>query len=76
MAKKTTETGKKNAALLKLDRAGLVKELNEARRELYLLKMKNVAGELKETHQMKLHKKRVSQILTFMTILDTKALSA
>lgn len=66
MAKKTTENGK-NAAIAKLDRAGLVKELNEARRELYLLKMKHVAGELKETHQMKLHRKRVARALTFLS---------
>ena len=66
MAKKTTENGK-NAAIAKLDRAGLVKELNEARRELYLLKMKHVAGELKETHQMKLHRKRVARVLTFLS---------
>jgi ribosomal protein L29 len=75
MAKKTTGAGK-NAALLKLDREGLVKELTEARRELYLLKMKHVAGELKETHQMKLHKKRVSRALTFLKLLEQKALSA
>lgn len=67
MAKKTTETGKKTAALAKLDREGLVKELNEARRDLYLLQMKKVAGELKETHQVKLHKKRVAQALTFLS---------
>lgn len=66
MAKKTTENGK-NAAIAKLDRAGLVKELNEARRELYLLQMKHVAGELKETHQMKLHRKRVARALTFLS---------
>ncbi len=66
MAKKTTETGK-NAALLKLDRAGLVKELNEARRALYLLQMKKVAGELKETHQVKLQKKHVARVLTFLS---------
>ncbi len=75
MAKKTTGAGK-NAALLKLDREGLVKELTEARRELYLLKMKNVAGELKETHQMQLHKKRVARALTFLKLLEQKALSA
>ena len=68
MAKKTTETGK-NADLLKLDRAGLVKELNESRRALYLLQMKKVAGELKETHQVKLHKKHVARVLTFLSAL-------
>lgn len=69
MAKKTTESGKATSALAKLDREGLVKELNEARRELYLLQMKKVAGELKETHQVKLHKKRVAQALTFLSAL-------
>ncbi|MFZ3232569.1 MAG: 50S ribosomal protein L29 [Patescibacteria group bacterium] len=68
MAKKTTETGK-NAALLKLDRAGLVKELNDSRRALYLLQMKKVAGELKETHQVKLHKKHVARVLTFLSVI-------
>lgn len=68
MAKKTTETGK-NAALLKLDRAGLVKELNESRRALYLLQMKKVAGELKETHQVKLQKKHIARVLTFLSVI-------
>lgn len=68
MAKKTTESGKK-AALVKLDRAGLVKELNDARRALYLLQMKKVAGELKETHQVKLHKKHVARVLTFLSVI-------
>jgi ribosomal protein L29 len=69
MAKKTTESGKQVAALAKLDRSGLEKELSEARRELYVLQMKKNAGELKETHQVRLHKKRVARTLTAISAL-------
>lgn len=70
MAKKPTAASKKETAnLAGLDREGLEKELATARRELYLLQMKKVAGELKETHQLRAHKKRVAQALTFLSAL-------
>ncbi len=70
MAQKTAKAGKKaTAALATLDREGLEKELTEARRDLYLLRMKQAAGELKATHEVRLHKNRIARALTFLSAL-------
>jgi ribosomal protein L29 len=72
MAAKKTAAATKNkevANLAGLDQEGLEKELASARKELYLLQMKKVAGELKETHQIRVQKKRVAQALTFLSAL-------
>lgn len=50
-----------------LDRAELQSELEGARRELYILSMKQQLGELKQTHQMKIQRKYIAQISTFLT---------
>lgn len=67
MAQKTAQASKKAPAAL--DREGLEKELAAARRDLYLLKMKQSAGELKETHQVRVHKRRVARALTAISAL-------
>jgi ribosomal protein L29 len=57
---------KDNKALVLLDAEGLKKELNKAKQELYVLKMKHVANELKETHLLKAHKAYVARISTYL----------
>lgn len=67
MAKKTTATNAQ--ALAALDQKGLVKELGNLQREFYLLRMKHVAGELKETHLLKLERKKIARAKTFLNAL-------
>lgn len=50
-----------------LDRSELQTELESARRELYILSMKQQLGELKQTHQMKAQRKYIAQVSTFLT---------
>jgi ribosomal protein L29 len=60
---------KENKALVLLDAEGLRKELSKAEQELYVLKMKHIANELKETHLLKAHKSYVARISTYINAL-------
>lgn len=76
MAPKKTTTSKtasvaterKNLNDLKtLDRSDLARELEAARRELYILTMKKNLGELKQSHLLKAQRQYIAQISTFLT---------
>jgi ribosomal protein L29 len=45
----------------------LVRELESARRELYILTMKKNLGELKQSHLLKFQRQYIAQISTFLT---------
>ena len=64
MAKKKTEGKTAMAAIVKLDRAGLLKELASLQKEFYILEMKHAAGELKETHKLRLESKKIARVQT------------
>ncbi|EKE30091.1 MAG: hypothetical protein ACD_2C00046G0003 [uncultured bacterium (gcode 4)] len=57
---------KDNKALATLDAEGLRKELSKANQDLYVLKMKHLANELKETHLLKAHKSYVARLNTYL----------
>ncbi len=57
---------KDNKKLAALDAAWLAKELKEARQELYVLKMKHIANELKQTHLIKAHKTYIARLETYL----------
>lgn len=65
MAKKTTEL-KDMQALNQLDNEWLKKELDKAKKELFVLKMKKVANELKQTHLLKLYRKYIARLSTLI----------
>jgi ribosomal protein L29 len=69
--KKTTSkaaTELKSLSDLKtLDRSDLARELESARRELYILTMKKNLGELKQPHVLKGQRRYIAQISTFLT---------
>jgi ribosomal protein L29 len=65
MAKKATAL-KDLKALRALDAAGLQKELTATEKELYILRMKHVANELKQPHLMAAHKKQIARISTLL----------
>ena len=50
-----------------LDRSDLSRELESARRELYILTMKKNLGELKQPHVLKGQRRYIAQISTFLT---------
>ncbi len=50
-----------------LDRSDLTRELESARRELYILTMKKNLGELKQPHVLKGQRRYIAQISTFLT---------
>ena len=50
-----------------LDRTDLARELESARRELYILTMKKNLGELKQPHVLKGQRRYIAQISTFLT---------
>jgi len=64
MAKKQTGGNSAMAPIAKLDQAGLVKELASLQKEFYILGMKHSAGELKETHQLRLIRKNIARVQT------------
>lgn len=66
MKKKTSSIVKDNVSLSQLDNDALKKELNTAKKELFLLKMKHFANELKETHLIKLYRKYIARLNTFL----------
>jgi ribosomal protein L29 len=64
----TSSSGTKTLEELKtLDRTSLQAELQNARRDLYVLTMKKELGELKQSHLMKRGRKYIAQISTFLT---------
>ncbi len=79
MAPKKTTTSKKAKSapavaerkslndLKVLERTDLARELESARRELYILTMKKNLGELKQSHLLKTQRQYIAQISTFLT---------
>ncbi len=70
--KKTSKTAvatelKSLSDLKSLDRSELARELESARRELYILTMKKNLGELKQPHVLKGQRRYIAQISTFLT---------
>ncbi len=53
--------------LKSLERTELTRELESARRELYILNMKKNLGELKQPHVLKGQRRYIAQISTFLT---------
>jgi ribosomal protein L29 len=53
--------------LKSLERTELTRELESARRELYILTMKKNLGELKQPHVLKGQRRYIAQISTFLT---------
>ena len=67
-SKAATATDLKSLSDLKtLDRSDLARELESARRELYILTMKKNLGELKQPHVLKGQRRYIAQISTFLT---------
>lgn len=67
-AKKTSSTEAKDLHTLReMDRAGLLSELQAARKDLFVLEMKHSLGELKQAHLLKKSRKYIAQISTFLT---------
>lgn len=66
MAKKATAL-KDLKALRALDAAGLQKELAATEKELFVLQMKLVAGELKQSHLIASHRKQIARIQTIQS---------
>ncbi len=54
--------------LSQLDKEWLFTELDKAKKELYVLKMKYFSNELKQTHLLKLYKKYISRLNTFINV--------
>jgi ribosomal protein L29 len=70
--KTTSKTGaitelKSLSDLKTFDRSDLARELDGARRELYILTMKKNLGELKQPHVLKGQRRYIAQISTFLT---------
>ena len=72
MAKKTN-TLKDLKALYALDVDGLKRELTTAQKELYILRMKHVANELKQPHLLRTYKKQVARIQTLVIQSEIQA---
>jgi len=66
MAKKAT-TLKDKKALGALDVIGLTKELHTTSKELYVLRMKLTANELKQPHLIRAHRKQIARLNTLIT---------
>lgn len=76
MAPKKKTTSKSNSVSVEqktlsdlklLDRSDLTRELESARRELYIFTMKKNLGELKQPHVLKGQRRYIAQISTFLT---------
>ncbi|MDD2566193.1 MAG: 50S ribosomal protein L29 [Candidatus Gracilibacteria bacterium] len=59
---------KDNRALAQLDIDALQKELRKAQIEYYVLRMKHVANELKQTHLLKAHKSYIARLNTYLIL--------
>ncbi len=68
-SKKTPQATEHKALvdLKSLERTELTRELESARRELYILTMKKNLGELKQPHFLKGQRRYIAQISTFLT---------
>ncbi|EKD66485.1 MAG: hypothetical protein ACD_49C00038G0019 [uncultured bacterium (gcode 4)] len=64
--KKTATDIKDISALNQLDKEGLNKELLKAKKEMFILKMKHFANELKQTHLIKAYRKYIARLNTFI----------
>lgn len=62
---------KEKKVLQTLDAEWLLKELKEAQKELYILKIKKVSNELKETHLLKMYKTYIARINTYLEIIKS-----
>lgn len=62
---------KEKKVLQTLDSEWLLKELKEAQKELYILKIKKVSNELKETHLLKMYKTYIARINTYLEIIKS-----
>lgn len=66
--KKTTNTSHKSLVELRdFDKNELQTEIEVAHKDLYILKMKQQLGELKQTHQLKSQRRYIAQLNTFLT---------
>ena len=52
--------------LKSLDKQKLTKELSHARSEHYSARMKHAQGELKETHQLRMWRRYIARLKTFI----------
>ena len=59
---------KDNKALTQLDEQALKKELSKAQSEYFVLRMKQVANELKQTHLLKAHKSYIARLNTYLNL--------
>jgi len=59
---------KDNNALAQLDAEALKKELSKAQAEYYVLRMKHIANELKQTHLLKAHKSYIARLNTYLNL--------
>jgi ribosomal protein L29 len=66
--KKTIKDIKDKNTLLQLDKEGLFTELNKAKQEFYVLKMKYFSNELKQTHLLKVYRKYISRLNTLINV--------
>ena len=66
--KKTESSIKDLSALNQLDNEWLKQELNKAKKELFVLRMKNFANELKQTHLIKMYRKYIARLNTFLSV--------
>jgi ribosomal protein L29 len=57
---------KDNKALALLDAEALKKELKKVQEELYVMKMKHMANELKQSHLLKAHKAYIARLYTYL----------
>lgn len=64
---KKTEGIKDIASLNQMDNEALKQELNIAKKELFVLKMKQFSNELKETHLIRNYRKYVARLNTFIS---------
>lgn len=67
---KKAPTIKEIKALSSMDVAWLNKELKKAQEELFVLKMKHAANELKEVNLLKAARKQIARIKTYLTALN------
>ena len=64
--KKTTELIKDISSLNQMDTDTLNLELNKAKKEHFIMKMKHYSNELKETHNLKPLRKYIARLKTFL----------
>lgn len=65
--KKTVSSIKDISSLNQLDNEWLKQELNKAKKELFILKMKQFSNELKETHLIRMYRRYIARLNTFLS---------